>query len=132
MRVLTRWYVQQRAGQEDLGPLRPNELLDLVRDGFVIRDTLVRKGDSKWFAASDVGGLFEAARRPTIQYFCPQCESEIDEPPLTCLNCGREIRKGITKITEHTIGKRTDSPETGSSVNPVKRWLQRKGLGKSQ
>ncbi len=129
---MTQWYVQQDAKRDDLGPLRPNELLELVRNGDVTRETMVRKGDSPWFAAGDVGGLFEAALRPTIQYFCPQCETEVSEPPVTCMRCGREIRQGITKITEHSIAQRTDSSESRSASGSVKRWLQKKRIGKSQ
>jgi hypothetical protein len=128
--LLTRWFVQQDSSRGDLGPFRPNELLDLVRSGEVSRETMLRKDDSTWFAAGDVGGLFEAALRPTIQYFCPQCKTEVDEPPVTCLNCGREIRQGITRITEHAIALRTDAGAT--STGSVKRWLQKKGIRKSQ
>ena len=129
---MTHWYVQQGANRDDLGPLRPNELLDLIRCGEVTKASLVRKGDSPWFAAGDVGGLFEAAMRPTIQYFCPQCEAEVSEPPVTCLRCGRDIRKGITKITEHAIIQRTDAPTADSNTGSVKRWLQKKKIRKSQ
>jgi hypothetical protein len=79
-----------------------------------------------------VGGLFEAALRPTIQYFCPQCETEVSEPPVSCPKCGREIREGITRIIEHTIAERSDLPINGAKAGgSVKRWLQRKGIGKS-
>ncbi len=128
---MSQWFIQQDANREDLGPYRPSELLDLVRNGEVTKETLLRKDNSAWFAAGDVGGLFEAALRPTIQYFCPQCESEVSEPPVTCLRCGREIRRGITRITEHSIAQRTDYPVNGSSAGGVKRWLQKKRIGKS-
>ena len=127
---MTQWFVQQESNGADLGPFRPNELLDLVRSGAVNRQTLLRKDDSTWFAAGDVGGLFEAALRPTIQYFCPQCETEVTEPPVTCLKCGRQIRQGVTKITEHSIAQRMDSG--GSTTGSVKRWLQKKGIRKPQ
>jgi len=130
--VLTQWFVQQGAQREDLGPYRPVELLDLVRNGEVTKETMLRKDDSSWFLAGVVGGLFEAALRPTIQYFCPQCELEVSEPPVICQRCGREIRQGITRITEHSIVQRTDPPVNGSAGGSVKRWLLKKGIGKSQ
>lgn len=102
----------------------------MVRSGDVRRETLLRKDDSTWFAAGDVGGLFEAALRPTIQYFCPQCETEVTEPPVTCMKCGRQIRQGVTRITEHSIVQRVDSSD--SSTGSVKRWLQKKVIRKSQ
>lgn len=127
---MTQWFVQQVSSGADLGPFRPNELLDMVRSGDVRRETLLRKDDSTWFAAGDVGGLFEAALRPTIQYFCPQCETEVTEPPVTCMKCGRQIRQGVTRITEHSIVQRVDSSD--SSTGSVKRWLQKKVIRKSQ
>ncbi len=129
---MTQWFVQQADDRDDLGPYRPSELLDLVRSGEVSKDTRVRKGSSAWFAAGDVGGLFEAALRPTIEYFCPQCETEVSEPPTSCPKCGREIRQGITRITEHAITQRTDMPVNGGTAGgSVKRWLQKKGIGRS-
>ena len=123
---MTRWFIQQEEGFEDLGPYRPSELLDLVRKGEVTRESVLRKDDSAWFSASDVGGLFEAAMRPTIQYFCPQCENEVSEPPVVCNHCGREIREGITKITEHGIIDRADQSLTGQAGSSVKKWLRKK------
>jgi hypothetical protein len=129
---LTQWFVQQGDDRDDLGPYRPSELLDLVRNGDVTRETQLRKDASAWFAAGDVGGLFEAALRPSIQYFCPQCETEVSEPPVSCPKCGREIRHGITKITEHAIAQRADLPINGAKASgSVKRWLQKKGIRKS-
>ena len=46
-----------------MGPMSPQELLEMVRVGDVTGTTLVRKNDSKWFRADSVGGLFEAAFR---------------------------------------------------------------------
>ena len=126
---MTQWFVQQDSGRAELGPLRPSELLELVRSGDVTKESKVRKGDSTWCSAGEVGGLFEAALRPTIQYFCPQCETEVTEPPVTCMKCGREIRTGITKITEHAIVQRTDP--ASSTAGSVKKWLHKKGIRKS-
>jgi len=127
---VTQWFVQTGDLTDDLGPLRPSDLLSLVRSGEVTRVSLVRKDDSPWFAAGEVGGLFEAALRPTIQYFCPQCEAEITEPPVTCSRCGREIRRGITKITEHCIAQRADRP-ANETTNSMRRWLSRNGIYKA-
>ncbi len=122
---MTDWFVQQSDGGGDLGPLRPSELLDKVRTGEVTRKTMVRKNDSAWFVASQVGGLFEAAMRPTIEYFCPQCQVEVSEPPTVCGQCGREIHQAIMKITENSITTRVDGSLTSQASKSVKKWLNK-------
>ncbi|WP_442507153.1 DUF4339 domain-containing protein [Novipirellula sp. SH528] len=120
------WYIQQLNAPEDLGPLRPGDLLKKVRCGEVKPDTLIRKGDSAWFHAAEVGGLFEAAMRPTIEYFCPQCDRPVSEPPVMCSNCGREVRKAKTRITENSISN--GSPRPDQPGRSVQSWLKRKML----
>lgn len=113
--VVTQWFIQANDGQPDRGPLRPNELLRLVRGGEVTRGTKIRRdGETDWFPASDVGGLFEAAMRPTIQHFCPNCDSELSDPPEVCRHCGHKVRKAVTKITENAIISREDQPQPNS------------------
>lgn len=129
---MTKWFVQRGNNQQELGPLRPSELLEMVRSGDVTSDTLLRKDDSTWFAASDVGGLFEAAMRPTIRYFCPQCKTEVSEPPVTCHKCDANIQHALTQIKENTIaGNQQESGKAGSG-NSVQRWLRKKRLSKGQ
>ncbi len=108
------------------------ELLEMVRNGEVTAETCLRKDDSAWFAAGDVGGLFEAAMRPTIEYLCPQCETEVPEPPVICHKCGREIREAITKITENAIVNRADQSIAEQAGSSVKRWLRKKRVGKDK
>lgn len=129
---MTKWFVQQDEIQEDLGPLRPSELLELVRCGKVTSDSMLRKDNSNWFVASNVGGLFEAAMRPTIRYFCPQCETEVTEPPVNCHVCGREIHRALTQITENTIVNQVDQTIVGNAGNSVKNWLKKKRIVKDR
>ena len=129
---MTRWFVQQGDSQEDLGPLRPSELLEMVRAGQVTSDSMLRKNDSNWFSASSVGGLFEAAMRPTIRYFCPQCETEVKEPPVTCHECGREIQQALTQITENSIVNQVDQSLVGNAGSSVKNWLKKKRIAKNR
>lgn len=129
---MTKWFIQRADSSEDLGPFRPSELLDLVRSGDVTSETKVRKDDSTWFAAADVGGLFEAAMRPTIRYFCPQCETEVTEPPVTCPKCDRDIRRAKTEITENTIVNRNERSVAEQAGNSVRNWLHRKKLGRDK
>ncbi|QDT02844.1 hypothetical protein K227x_12230 [Rubripirellula lacrimiformis] len=122
---MTDWYFQTRSSEE-VGPLRPSELLEKVRKGEVTRNSMLRKNSSTWFLASEVGGLFEAAMRPTIEYFCPQCEAEVGEPPTVCNLCGCEIYKAITKITENSITNRADHPSTRQASRKVRDWIRKK------
>ena len=46
---MTHWFVQQGDSQEDLGPLRPSELLEMVRAGHVTSESMLKKDDSNWF-----------------------------------------------------------------------------------
>jgi hypothetical protein len=127
---VTKWFIQRADSAEDLGPFRPSELLELVRSGEVTSETMLRKDNSPWFAAADVGGLFEAAMRPTIRYFCPQCNAEVSEPPVTCPKCDRDIRRAKTQIIENTIVNRREQSMTEQAGSSVKKWLQRKKLSR--
>jgi len=123
--VVTEWFIQTDDEQDDLGPFPPGELLEMVRSGEVTRETMLRKDDeSAWFTARDVGGLFEAAMRPTIAYLCPECETEVGEPPVECHQCGHMVRQAVTTITENTIINRADQAESGGSpakLRPLKK-----------
>ncbi len=123
---VTNWFIQSDKELDDLGPFRPSELLNKVRAGEVTRETKLRKDDTAWFDAGDVGGLFEAAMRPTIEYFCPQCETQVNEPPVVCHKCGCEIRKAIAKITENCIVNANDQSLTGQAEQSVQNWLRKK------
>lgn len=123
------WFVQ-REDDEDLGPLRPADLLSLVRDGSVTADSMLRKDDSAWFPASDVGGLFEAARRPTIEHFCPDCNVRVNQPPTTCPRCGKDLLKTKTRIIEHSFNDGNQGAgQPGQKSASAKKWLQKKMRG---
>lgn len=128
---MTKWFIQTDDEHEDLGPFPPSELLEMVRNGEVTRETKLRKDDqSAWFTASDVGGLFEAAMRPTIAYCCPQCEAEVGEPPVVCHQCGREIDQAVTTITENTIIDRADIAQ--QAEGSLRRLLDKKPVTKQK
>ena len=97
---MTVWFVQQVNGevQTEIGPLQPKELLELVRKGSIRPETKLRKGDSAWFPASDVGGLFEAASRRPLKFFCPSCGVEVSRPPVTCKHCLHDIQRGEARV----------------------------------
>ena len=126
---MTQWYVQQpnpEFEEEFIGPLRPSELLKMVRDGLVGPEHLLRKDDSAWFEAREVGGLFEAAMRPTIRYFCPHCNTRIPEVPANCPGCGLEVHKAREEFTENTIINPSDQAITSQAGRSVQQWLQKK------
>lgn len=127
---MTNWFVQQDGTREDLGPLRPSELLEKVRRGEVTRTSRLRKDDSAWFSAAQVGGLFEAAMRPTIEYFCPHCQVEVSEPPSVCNRCGNDVHQAVTRITENGIVNSADQSVAGQAGQSVMNWLNKKRLGK--
>ena len=124
---MTKWFVQQDESQEDIGPLKPSELLEMVRSGKVTSDSMLRKDDSNWFVAGEVGGLFEAAMRPTIRYYCPQCEVEVTEPPVTCHECGREIIAALQRSPRTPVSVRPTRTCLGAGSS-VKNWLKKKSL----
>ena len=126
---MTNWYVQHPDPdfeEEFIGPLRPSELLKMVREGEVGPEHLLRKDDSAWFEAREVGGLFEAAMRPTIRLFCPRCNTLIPEVPIICHKCGLEVQKAREEITENTIENPNDKSITSQAGRSVQKWLQKK------
>ncbi len=98
---MNQWFVQQ--SEDVMGPLSPADLLGLVRQGVVTTETKVRKGDSAWFTAGEVGGLFEAAVKPTIQYLCPGCGAKTPPPPCHCDQCGRDLQAARRQVIENRI-----------------------------
>ena len=90
--MTTKWYYQTMGAQ--VGPLTSGEFLGKVRAGEVTANTLVRKGDSQWVEAADVGGLFEEAVKPIVTKYCPYCDAQIREkPPCVCPSCERLLHR---------------------------------------
>ena len=126
---MAEWFIKQDEESGDLGPFRPPDLLSMVRKGEVTRQTMIRKDDSAYFEAGQVGGLFEAAMRPTIEHFCPGCEHAVSEPPTVCSYCGQEIHQAITKITENAISLPGESAKSQAGRS-VRNWLKKKKIVK--
>ncbi|MGB7343196.1 MAG: DUF4339 domain-containing protein [Pirellulaceae bacterium] len=128
------WFIKSEssdAPEDVVGPLKPNELLELVRKGDVVPTTQIRKGDSAWFEASSVGGLFEAAIRPTITYFCPRCNIPIPKPPAICTKCLTNVQKAREEIVENSI--RTPGSDLAAGAGrSVQNWLKKKVRNKDQ
>ncbi len=125
------WFLQQiESGvQTEVGPLRPHELLTLVRKGEVKPETMLRKDDSAWFRASEVGGLFEAATRRDPQYFCPSCNQRIKQPPVTCPNCLRDLGRNEARVVlpeESAKIPDVQPNENTAEQKSVQSWLKKK------
>jgi GYF domain 2 len=112
---MAEWFVQQAS--EVVGPLGPAELLALVRSGVVTQHTKIRKRDSEWLMANEVGGLFEAAMRPTIESRCPECDALLDSVPCQCPKCGRRVNTPRTRIIENTICQNHVLGDDGDETN---------------
>lgn len=130
---MTAWFLQRMEGnvQTEVGPLRPSELLSMVRKGEIKPETRLRKDDSAWFPASDVGGLFEAAVRQDVQYYCPSCGLRIGQPPRTCPRCLRDIGPNEARVIkpEKVVGDIAiagEVEEEREEQKSVQSWLQKK------
>ena len=51
---------------------------------------------------------------------------------MTCHECGREIHRALTKITENTIVSQADQNVLGGAGSSVKNWLKKKKLAKDR
>lgn len=121
---MVQWFYQD--GDEAIGPFTSADLLGLVRDQTITATTLIRKGESAWFPASDVGGLFAAAARPTVEYSCPECGMKVDKPPTYCRRCRRRLDYARPRVIENRI-EGYEKPETdqASMSGSIKQWVQR-------
>lgn len=96
------WFYKSHTGAE-YGPVSPVELLDLIRNGTVLRDTLVKKDNSPWVKVEDVNGLLATAAKPSIAYFCPTCGKQISQPPSRCHRCDLHVDKATQKMVQHDL-----------------------------
>jgi hypothetical protein len=120
---VSQWFVQQQV--EVLGPFTPSELLTMVRRGTVTKETKIRKDDSSWFPACDVGGLFEAAVRPTIILHCPGCQAVVSEPPCMCANCGRQLEVANREVIQNRIQTPTEIARQTGIGSSMQSWLSK-------
>ncbi|MEZ6090404.1 MAG: DUF4339 domain-containing protein [Pirellulaceae bacterium] len=96
---MSEWFIQHDE-ETEIGPLRPSELLDLVRKGIVTPETLCRKEDSPWYRAQDVGGLFKAAESQVVGSRCPFCQKRISTPPTYCKGCSKYVDEGVEVLRD--------------------------------
>lgn len=96
------WFYKLHTGAE-YGPVSPVELLDLIRNGTVLRDTLVKKDNSPWVKVEEVNGLLATAAKPSIAYFCPSCGKQVNQPPSRCHRCDLHVDKATQKLVQHDL-----------------------------
>ena len=120
---MAQWFVQKDV--EVIGPLTPIELLTMVRRGMVTKETKLRKDDSPWFAAADVGGLFEAAVKPTVILHCPGCQTIVSEPPCVCSECGLEIQFARREVIQNRILTPTEIARQTGIGTSMQNWLNK-------
>ena len=72
---MAEWYFEMMG--QPVGPITGKQLLERVRSGDIVVDTPVRKDDSQWVPARDVGGLFTAAgggqERDSEPFYSKKC-----------------------------------------------------------
>ncbi len=123
---MAQWFIYV-SDYEVLGPLTPSELLNKVRRGEVVAETPLRKDDSAWFRAKDVGGLFDAATKPTIVWRCPGCHSKLSSaPPCVCMQCGRELVVALQERTENRVSSPEEIAKQSGVSRSMKDWLAEK------
>ena len=121
---MANWFYQIE-GREH-GPFASADLLQLIRDRTIDQETLVRKDSSAWFPAGQVGGLFEAAAKPTIEYECPTCSSRVSKPPTYCRRCRRVLDYARPLFKENVIdGYQPPEREKESITDSWKQWVRR-------
>ena len=74
--MATQWYYNFMG--KVFGPMSSGDLLQHVRCGDITGTTPIRKNNSKWFPASEVGGLFEAALKDMPEYQQEKTQSPDD------------------------------------------------------
>ncbi len=120
---MAQWFIQ--SAEEVLGPYSPSEVLDKIRHGEITRETRLRKDDSAWFPAAEIGGLFEAALKPTVRFICPGCGRTIKQPPCTCPHCERDVETARREVIQHKIEASARPAKPSGPAASMQGWLSR-------
>jgi hypothetical protein len=98
------WFYKTYSGME-LGPVSPQELLELIRSGNILSDTPLKKDDSQWVQAKEVNGLWDMASKPSKAYYCNECGKQISRPPCRCEKCDRYVERATEKLVSHDLAE---------------------------
>ena len=116
---MSEWFYQSAKG-EVVGPVTSKQLLDKVRDGSVKADSLIRKDDSQWVRAEEVGELFSRAFDSQKEHHCPFCGKSCPPPPSTCVHCYRKV-----PVTEEQREERREQEKKESKARRRERARER-------
>ena len=99
---MSTWFYRNSEDRE-IGPVGPTAMLELIRAGDILEDTLVRKGNSPWKRSVEINGLWAAAGRPNAEFWCPVCRTNLPKPPCRCPNCMKYIDRAVGKIAKPAV-----------------------------
>jgi hypothetical protein len=114
------WYYRDDQDRT-VGPLRPGELLSMIRSGELSEDTLIRKDDSQWVRSIEINGLWAAAAAPETEFYCPVCGIEISKPPVRCPKCAKFVDKAVGKIKKPSVSAKQLAKLREAATQPVER-----------
>jgi len=99
---MTDWFyrVSDSGKAEENGPVTAQVLLQLIRDGGINEETLIRKDNSNWVRSVEVNGLWDAAGRPSAAFVCPHCGRPIAKPPVTCGACHQRVQHAVGHLVQ--------------------------------
>ena len=112
------WYYRDQH-DNTVGPVKPGELLQLIRDGELSEDTLVRKDDSQWVRSVEINGLWQAAARPDTEFCCPVCSTSLPKPPCRCPKCLKYVDKAVGKIKKASVNAKQLAKIREAASQPV-------------
>ncbi len=125
---MTTWYWMD-ADKNEHGPIAPDKLLMLIRQGEIFRDTLVRKDSSSWCRSEQINSLWDNAAKPYKLYMCVECGHQIDRPPCRCAKCARRVEKATDKIVTPNLS-RLEAKSGPSKDSATKSTTTKPGVAK--
>ncbi len=119
---MTQWFYRIDASvkSDDRGPINAKELLQLIRDGVIQEDTLIRKDDSNWVLSTEVNGLWAAAGRPIAAFECPYCNKPIPKPPVQCATCHQQVTHAVGHLEPPAS---LDLKNTNKPGSQLRKWF---------
>ena len=138
---VAQWFLQRMEGniQTEVGPLRPRELLALVRKGEIKPATLLRKDDSAWFPRPRSGRALRScgARGHAVLLSRDAINVFRSHPPLVPIACAtwpKEKReRSCLSETRRRRPATEDAPTTRRRDNVASRTgSQRRSIGDSK
>jgi GYF domain 2 len=124
---MTTWYWKDTDNNQ-FGPVTPDKLLNLIRSGDVLRETMVRKDSSSWCRSDQINGLWDAAAKPHKIYLCVECGGQIERPPSRCSRCERLVEKANEKMVTPDMSRlkhNAASAKPAEGMNAIQSVVQK-------